>query len=36
MVAGTIAIRESVKNGTHKGWISRNKLSYPEIFSKNL
>lgn len=25
-------IRENVKNGTHKGWQSRNILSYPEKF----
>ena len=25
-------IREHVKNGTHKGWVSRNIISYPEKF----
>lgn len=27
---------EKVKNGTHKGWQSRNKLSYPEQFFKKV
>ena len=29
-------IREQVRNGTHSGWASRNKLSYPEVFFKGL
>jgi very-short-patch-repair endonuclease len=32
----TNTIRESVKNGTHKGWATRNVLSYPEKFFKKV
>lgn len=29
---GKKVMKERIKNGTHKGWQSRNKLSYPEKF----
>lgn len=32
----TNAIRQHVKDGTHKGWQSRNITSYPEKFFKNV
>jgi len=31
-----IAITKRINNGTHKGWMSRNKLSYPERFFINV
>jgi hypothetical protein len=34
--AGIIAIRRSLEEGTHKGWQSRNLLSYPEKFFKRV
>lgn len=34
--AGIQAVKRSIENGTHKGWQSRNTLSYPEKFFKKV